>query len=201
MTGRPLVGTMRAGSPLVRIVPLARGPDGALFFGPTSGRPPMHRFDAPDGSFGVCYLAESPRGAVAESLLRLATAPLPPLGLRMLDRAAVSARAWARTVTTRPIRLADVRNGEGLARRHHTGELTMSASHLAGRAEAAALHAMAEAVDGIWYRARHDPAASVVALFDRAESALAPVDTLVPLLDDAVTMATLLDHYGVGLDP
>ncbi len=201
MIGPPLVGTMPAGSPLVRIVPLARGAGGALFFGPAAGKPPMHRFDASQGEFRVCYLAESPRSAVAETLLRLASAPLPPLGIRMLDRTAVSARGWAWTVTVRPLRLADLRSGDGLARRHHTGELTMSASHLDARREAVALHALEETVDGIWYRARHDPAESVVALFDRAASSLATVATIASLLDDPITIGGLLDHYGVGLDP
>ncbi len=198
--GQPLIGVIAAGTPLVRIVSLARGPASALFFGPAAGRAPMHRFDDPEGRFRVCYLADSHRGAVAESLLRLASAPTPPDGIRILDRTALRTRAWARTITTRGLRLADLRNGDGLARRHHTGELTMSASHVAGRIESAALHAMDERLDGIWYRTRHDPGQCAVALFDRAAGALEVVSGVEALLDDPVLIGAMMDRYGVGVE-
>src|SRR4051794_27370335 len=42
----------------------------ALWFGPGSGRQPVHRFDDPMGRFRVCYLGTSVEVCFAETFLR-----------------------------------------------------------------------------------------------------------------------------------
>jgi hypothetical protein len=56
-----------AGASLVRIHRTEHDP---LWFGPGPDEPPTYRFDAPDGSYGVCYLAHEPAGAFVETFLR-----------------------------------------------------------------------------------------------------------------------------------
>jgi RES domain len=196
----PLIATIPPNTPFFRIVPSVRGVDGALFFGPASRRPAGGRFDSSTGAFRVCYLAETARGAFAESLVRRATPPDADHGIRSLAAQDIARSAWASTSTTRVLRLADVRNGQGLAPLGLTGALTMSDSHDAGRALSESLHALQPALDGIWFRTRHDPAECGVALYDRAAGAMSPVAELMPLMDDLVKLSEYLDWYRIALD-
>ena len=196
----PRIATIHIGTPLYRIVAATHGPAGALFFGPAPGRPPSGRFDSAAGAFRVCYLAESMRGAFAESLLRRATPPDLTSGIRALAASDITASALAMTVTTRALRLADVRDGHGLAPLGLTGAVTMGESHDAGRALSDTIHALSPHVDGIYFRTRHDPAEYGVAVFDRAASALGAVTPLAPLLDDMRFLSSALDWYAIALD-
>ncbi len=183
---------------LHRVVRLEHGPAGALWFGPAVGAAPINRFDAPAGAFRVCYLATTPHGAFAESLLRLATKPF--AGIRLLARTDIEARGWAEVHLSRALTLADLSGGRGLSALGATGALTMSDDHRPARAMSASMHASDEALDGIHFRLRFDPDMFGVALFDRAASALAPVTELVPLLDRSARLAELLRDYSVGID-
>ncbi len=183
---------------LHRVVRLERGPAGALWFGPAVGAAPSNRFDAPAGEFRVCYLATTPHGAFAESLLRLATKPY--AGIRLLARTDIEARAWAEVRLTRALTLADLSGGRGLSALGATGALTMADDHRPARVMSAALHARDETLDGIHFRLRFDPDMFGVALCDRAASALEPLAELVPLLDRSALLADLLRDYSVGID-
>lgn len=191
--------TLPAGSPLVRIVRLAHGPPGALYFGPGAGTPPAGRFDAPNGAFRVCYLALTMDGAFAESVLRLAPAPMAVGGLRAISVGSIEARGWAWTQTTRDLDLVDLSTGHGLGALNVTASLTAGDSHVLSRQVSATIHAVSPPVDGIRYRPRHAPDALAVALFDRAADALAPVTTLQPLFVDGRRLAPLLRDYQLSL--
>jgi hypothetical protein len=52
----------------------------ALWFGPGSGRQPIHRFDDPSGRFRVCYLGTTVEVCFAETFLRN-----PPVRILALD--------------------------------------------------------------------------------------------------------------------
>ncbi len=187
-------------TPLFRIVQTARGDSGALFFGPRAGEAPAGRFDSAAGAFRVCYLAESEQGACAESLLRRATLPDPVSGIRLVAMRDIAARAWAVTTLTRALRLADLRGGAGLSALGVTGAVTMGDSHVESRLISDRIHASDATLDGIHFRARHDPDEAVIALFDRASDALASGVTLEPLLDNLRRLRAVLDRYRLGID-
>lgn len=176
------------GEPLYRIHPV-RFP--ALFFGPAEGASPRGRWDAPDGAFRVCYLAERPFVAFAETFLRRP-------GVMVVEIAEVAERALAVVRPLRALRLAAM-HGAGL----HAAGATAAARagpYAVSRAWAAALHAHPAGVDGIRCRARHDDDGFTVALFDRAAEAVA--ETAGAALGDPrrrADLAALLDRYGVGL--
>jgi hypothetical protein len=167
---------------------------GALFFGPRTDPNDRGRWDAPDDSFGVCYLAEEAHTAFAETMLR------------ELERDEVSEtgdlapRNLARLVVERPLRLARM-HGAGLRRIKATAavvqdpyEITWAWSH--------AIHAHPECLAGISYRARHDDDGLALALFQRDETALRLLDST-PLLDPslATDLGAWLDRYDIGLSP
>ncbi|HLM69049.1 MAG TPA: RES domain-containing protein, partial [Longimicrobium sp.] len=80
---------------LYRIHPVDRAP---LFFGPAPGQPPRGRWDAPDGKFGVCYMAEQSYAAFAECFLRQA-------GVMALEMADLRQRGLALFHPVRDLRL------------------------------------------------------------------------------------------------
>ena len=192
--------TISAGHALVRVVRLAHGPAGALFFGPARGDPPRGRFDASDGSFRVCYLADTVEAAFAESLLRLAAVPPSPAAPRYLHQTAVQARGWAWTSARRALSLIDLSDGKGLAALNVTAGLTAANAHAAARVLSAQLHATLPPSDGLLYRPRHAPERTAVALWDRAADALSAVATLEPLFADRRLLGRLLDAYQITLD-
>lgn len=185
---RLAIDLLPAGEPLYRIHPVRRP---ALFFGPAAGAPPRGRWDAPDGSFRVCYLGERPFVAFAESFLR---SP----GTLVLEAEDVAERALALVRPLRELRLAAL-HGAGL---HAAGATAACCSgpYAVSRAWAAAVHAHPARVDGIRCRARHDDEGFAVALFDRARAELVEVASA-PLGDPAraADLAGLLDRYGIGL--
>ncbi len=200
MSRRPPRVTIAAGHALVRVVRLKHGTAGALFFGPAPGDPPTGRFDAPDATFRVCYLADSVEAAFAESLLRLAAVPPTPGTPRYLHESAVHSRGWAWTSARRELSLIDLSDGRGLAALDVTGALTAADLHTPARALSAKLHTTLPPADGILYRARHAPERTAVALWDRARDALSNVIELVPLFSDRHLLGRLLDSYQLTLD-
>src|ERR1035437_82994 len=89
---------VRAGSRWMRIHAPARN---ALWFGPGSGRQPIHRFDDPAGRFRVCYLGTTIEVCFAETFLRN-----PPVRILALDD--LAGRSIATVEVRRILRLAPV---------------------------------------------------------------------------------------------
>ena len=177
-----------AGTQLYRIHPADRLP---IFFGPQVGEPPRNRWDAPGGEFGVCYLAEQPWTAFAETFLRVPE--------RMtVEEVDLETRSVARVLAMRELRLAAL-HGHGLRRLGATAAVC-SGPYSVSRAWSLALHGHPEKPDGIRYRARHDDDGFAIALFDRASRAVAPRDTAAlthPALEPH--LGAWLDRYSVGL--
>lgn len=171
-----------------RIHPTALSP---LSFGPAKGAPPRGRWDAPDGAFRVCYLAEHSFAAFAETFLREPATIL-------LETEDLQARALARVHIRAPLRLVTM-HGPGL---HAVGATAASCmgEYAVSRAWAAALHDHPEAPDGIRYRARHDDDGFAVALFDRAKRKVKEGESA-PLTDPSKVqfLAQCLNRYGMGL--
>jgi RES domain len=183
LAGRKLqIDVIPAGAALVRIH--RRGRD-ALFFGRTGG----HRFDAPDGAFGVCYLATALEGAFAETCLRASDA-------RFVSRSFLAGRVWSRIPVKRDLRLVAL-HGSGLARVGATAAVT-AGDHAVARRWSASFHAHPAQIDGIAYRANHDNGEVCVALFERCAPHLG-VSEPEGLLEDRARLGALLDRYRVGL--
>jgi hypothetical protein len=179
------------GTLLYRIHRTSRG---VFHFGPRTDPEERGRWDAPDDGYGVCYLAEHPHTAFAETLLR------------ELDREEVSEkdelapRSLARVRVERSISLARM-HGPGLRRIKATAAVVQGPYEITQQ-WSWAIHAHPSHVDGIRYRARHDDEDLSVALFGRAADALTLLDST-PLLHPSLAgeLADWLDRYGIGLAP
>ena len=177
--------TVPAGGRFYRIHRKGRA---ALHFG-TGGR---GRFDAPDGRFGVCYVARDVEGCFVEVFLRAVGDTL----VRESELAARAVSAIEVRPGAAPLRLVELR-GRGLVRLGATGAVA-SGPYDASRAWAAALWRHPAAPDGILYHARHDDTRVCAALFDRCAVRLGERPQG-GRLDARRRLAAIHDHYGVGL--
>lgn len=170
-----------------------RTTSGPLHFGPRTKPESRGRWDAPNDEFGICYLAEHPHLAFAETLLR-------DLDLDEIASATLAARALTRVEVVRNLALVRM-HGAGLRRLRATGAVVQG-PYATTWTWSLALHGHRETPDGIRYRSRHDDDAFVIAIYHRAMSALAPGPS-VGLLDPALVRAlgSWLDRYGIGLGP
>ena len=162
----------------------------ALWFGPASGRLPIHRFDDPGGRFRVCYLATAVEICFAETFLRN-----PPV--RILSLEDLAERSIATVDVRRELRLVPI-YGAGLVRLGVTAELASGSGYGDSQLWSRALWAHPDKPDGILYRSRHDDSALCVAVYNRAKNGLAIVrdDSLT---EDSRQLARLLKRYGLGL--
>lgn len=150
------------------------------------------RLNAPDGSYGVLYAADSLRGAFAETFLRTPGRTLLPLDL-------VYTKARARLRLVRELRLVRL-SGIGLARAGATAEVTHgSLPYDIPQAWSKALRAHPIKPDGIFYTSRHDDEAGCFALFDHLPSCVAVAEKITDL--DADWFWELAALYGVGMAP
>lgn len=161
--------TLEAGRLLARVHPRGKG---VLFFGPGPDSPPEHRFDAPDGSYGVCYLAHTARGAFAETFLR--DPETAGRRIRILTASTLAAYEVTEVELNLPLQVARL-HGPGLAWRGVTASVSSTPLYEETRELSARIHAEPPATAGIEYRCRQDDDELAVALFDRARPALRPV--------------------------
>lgn len=150
-----------------------------------------HRFDDPEGCYGVLYASATWRGAFIETAGHHTGHPL-------VTTTWLAGRALAVIEVRRKLRLVDLR-GRGLARLGADARLSSGDPALAQR-WSRALWGHPSAPDGICYPSRHDPRQVSVALFDRAATALR-LQALGNLGSRALEtrVAEALDHYGFSL--
>jgi RES domain len=174
---------LTAGTQLHRIY---RRSDRLVFFGPGPGRPPTHRFDAPNGEFGVIYTGLDFTAAFVETLLRNPE-------MRVIDLVDLEIRDAAILTAARPLRLVRA-YGAGLSGIGCTAALSTARYSLSG-AWSRALWAHKDAPDGLIYHSRHNPEHLCAAIFNRRGLVLRVVRTR-PLLADPATIANILDTHG-----
>jgi hypothetical protein len=162
----------------------------ALWFGPGSGRQPIHRFDDRTGRFRVCYLGTTLEVCFAETFLRN-----PPVRILALDD--LAGRSIATVEVRRDLRLVPI-HGSSLARLRVTAELASGSDYVGSQLWSRALWEHRDEPDGILYRSRHDDSALCVAVYDRAKDGLAIVRDH-SLAEDPQQLAGLLRRYGLGL--
>jgi hypothetical protein len=177
----------RAGSRWMRIHARERN---ALWFGPGSGRLPIHRFDDPQGRFRVCYLGTTLAVCFAETFLRN-----PPVRILALDD--LAGRSIATIEVRRELRLVPL-HGASLARLGATAELASGSDYALSQAWSRALWEHPDKPDGILYRSRHDDSALCVAVYERAKDSLAIIGDD-SLAQDSQLLARLLRRYALGL--
>lgn len=160
----------------------------ALYFDRSTGS----RFNAPDATYGVCYMARRPEGAFAETFLRNP-------GRTMLPADLVTAKAYVRLELAAAVRIANF-VGPALAKLGATAEVChRSQPYEVPQAWSKAIFAHPSSVDGLAYTARHDDSEVCVALFDRRNGLLSVAERRVHL--DAEWFWKLAEQYGVGLLP
>ncbi|WP_244564658.1 RES family NAD+ phosphorylase [Rhizobium sullae] len=162
-----------------------------IFFGPGKGIAPTNRFDSVSGRFGVLYVGMTRSGALAETILRN------PQRL-MVAATEITDRAATELSSQRELRIV---------RMHGTGLQALGTDNAisTGPYEPRGLWADAlwdhpDSPDGIAYQSRHDPGEICIALFERADLAIAISGTklLTAMLKD---VADLLDGYGKSILP
>lgn len=166
---------------------LCRADRDPVHFGASGGG----RFDAPDGSYGVLYIAEDAHGAFIETFGR-------QTGIAYIVRSELRLRSLGVIEATRSLRLVDL-TGHGLARLSADGRLTTGA-HATSQTWAAALSTHQDAPDGVLYRARHDPSRLCAAVFNRVAEHIrwASLGTLADPRHSAL-LADILTTYAFGL--
>ena len=170
------------GTAVVRIHTVGRDP---RYFGRTG----QARFDAPDGSYGVCYGGLDDAAAFVETILR-------DQDLGGIAQADLASHALADGALVRPARLVAF-GGTGLRRLHATAG-TVHATYRVTQAWSHALWAHPDQPDGIRYRSRFDDDQHCVALFDRAAAAMRFAASA-PLSAVPLRLGAMLDRYGLAL--
>lgn len=189
----PPAVTVPAGTDIYRIHAASHPP---RFYG---RRDATWRWDDPAGGYGVLYAGLTPVGPFAETLLRRPDQ-------RVLLWSEVARRCLARFRLVRPLRLADL-HGAGLGwfgvdiagiAATHDGTAWPGA-YAATQAISALVHGHSD-LDGIQYRSRLDTDHFCLALFDRADAALALVEDGQPI-DRAWVDALLKPRGRHCIDP
>jgi hypothetical protein len=155
--------TVPAGRRLYRLTQV-RFPDPAYF-----GRAVRYRFDAPDGSYGVCYLGTT-LGCCLLEVLPLTHAATG--GRRLVTLATLQSNYAAVATLQRPLRLANL-TGHGLGALGIDQRVTGGDDYTLSGRWSMAIHAHRNGVDGLVYPSRHHNGRFSVALFERARDAVA----------------------------
>ncbi len=158
--------------------------DDALYF----CRRRLHRFDSPDGDYGVLYAGEDMPCAFVETLGH-------HTGHNLVQEQDLAIRSVATLRPSRELHLVDLRSS-GLAKLGADARLCAGPHRLAQQwSKAFFVHR--DKPDGICYPARHDPSKYAVALFDRVGKLMGVTESMV-LLDHPL-LSQVLNHYGFGL--
>lgn len=122
------------------------------------GRRGLNRFDDPDSTFGVLYVAEDAFGAFIEVYGR-------DPGLNLVAETDLRGRVLSEIVVEGGLRLVDL-TGAGAARIGATGAISTDPHELV-RPWARAIFEHPTSPEGIYYRLKHDLGRKGVAIFDR----------------------------------
>jgi RES domain len=152
----------------------------------------LGRLNAPDGSYGVLYVAEKPSGAFAETFLRTP-------GRTLIDADLLGRKAHVRLETRSDLTLIKLA-GPGLAILGATAEVVHGGlPYDVPQAWSKALFEHPISAHGIAYYARHDDEALCYAIFERARSAIKEVKREIDL--DKSWFWQLAQRYKVGMAP
>lgn len=155
------------------------------------GRRSAGRFNAPNGEYGTLYAALDPHAAFLETFAR-------DPGVQLVALATLAENLLVRLHVTRALSLVNL-TGPALRRLGGDTRIT-SGDHRVAQRWALALWQRPEGVDGLYWRSRFDDSRFNVALFDRAEDALAPsVAGTWDAPPQRSLLASILDSYDFAL--
>jgi hypothetical protein len=147
-----------------------------------------HRFNAPEGEYGILYLGSDAHCVFIETFDDPACFHVP---VEKLDE------QWFCMVTTsRPLRLVDL-TGSGLRTIGADGRLCTGTYDITRLWGVALWHHPAQ-VDGLYYLSRNDPSRRNLALFDRARSVL-QLNSSFRLKERATLLAAILNTYQLSV--
>jgi RES domain len=150
-----------------------------------------YRFDAPQQEYCLMYVAQNPEGAFIETFGA-------NTGVRVISNDELSLRNISCLQSSHPLNLVDL-TGAGLAKIGADGRLCDGDYQIAQR-WALAFWQHPIQVDGIYYRARHDPSQYCAAIFDRAAGGWHIIQTLRCASQEfRGILANILDRYEFGL--
>ena len=159
---------------------------GAVYF----GRNRAHRFDAPDGEYGVLYVGADPHVAFIETFQIAGIRPA-------VTESKLRERSLSRIRIRRPVRLVNLAESGALMRIGADARI-FTAGYTVSQRWSRAIQTHPVQPDGILYRPRHDPARLAAAFFDGiAERVTA--EKLGAWMDQRTVLANVLDTYGVAL--
>lgn len=148
----------------------------------------LHRFDSPDGSYGVLYAGEDVFCAFIETLGH-------QTGQNLVQERDLEIRSVATIESSRELHLVDLR-GSGLAKLGADARLCVGDYHVSQKWSETFVHHL-DKPDGICYPARHDPSRFSVALFNRCRKSLCVAGSTALL--NHPSLSDILNHYGFGL--
>jgi hypothetical protein len=183
----PLVDTVSSGTLWFRSHATSKDP---IFY----GRAATHRWDAPDGSYGVLYLACDEYCAFMESIGRGV------LKTRFVPRVMLQTRQVSKLRLLRPLRLIDLAASGGLARVGAEGTLTTGSGYRNSQRWSQALRNHPAQPDGLYYRSRYDPARTAVALYDDCRPIIELAEDCGTWAAQPALLGAILDHYRLGTD-
>jgi hypothetical protein len=149
------------------------------------------RFNAPANEFAVLYLSTSLEGAFVESF-GWAT------GIQLVTVDALITRELLDVQLSPAVNLLDL-TGPGLSRLGADDRLCKGDDYGLAQRWALAIHEHPSEIDGILYGARHDPACTSIALFDRAVTHVGTVRRSMRQFLHPAILPGLLNHYGLAL--
>lgn len=161
-----------------------------IFFGKSR----LHRFDAPDGSYGVLYAGCDTFCAFVETFGQIA-------GTRVVTTTELSRKALAELKASRPLHLVDLTQSGALVRMGADARL-FSGDHKISQLWSKALHDLPQKADGVLYPSRLDPSRHAVALFEDRAPRLLELSReawYVAAGDGRKLLAQILDHYSFEL--
>ena len=158
------------------------------------GRSPAHRWDAPDGDYGVLYLAADAYCAFMESIGRGA------LRTRFIPAIQLKQGRLCKIGFSRDLRLIDFAGSGGLTRLGAEGSVASGSGYRNSQRWSQALKSHPARPDGIYYRSRHDPARTACVLFDNCGRHAKILEDYGSWADQMRLLGAILDHYGFGTD-
>lgn len=160
---------------------------GPLFFGKTGSS----RFDDPQRDFGVLYLGEDAHCAFIETFGQAT-------GNNIVTQAELERSSISSISTERPLVLVDL-TGPGLARIGADARL-LAGEHSVAQQWSRVLREHPEHPDGLYYRARHDPARMAVAVWEPCDAGFSATHTVaLASIAYASELGEILDTYGFEL--
>jgi hypothetical protein len=156
------------------------------------GRTGQHRFDSPDGSYGVLYAGRDQYCAFIETFAKAAGTIITTSELRH--------RCLAELKAARELRLVDLTQSGALVRIGADARL-FSADHVISQTWSKALYDHPLKVDGLLYPSRLDPTKHALALFEGRIRKLVELDRQTWYATGKLRylLAEIIDHYDLAV--